>query len=34
MVVKFSMTDWRRVLEIPTDQTPDPIEIIQVEQTR
>jgi YVTN family beta-propeller protein len=34
MVVKFSLTDWRRVLEIPTDQSPDPIEIIQLERTR
>jgi DNA-binding beta-propeller fold protein YncE len=33
-VVKFSLSDWRRVLEIPTDQSPDPIEIIQVEYTR
>ena len=33
-VVKFSLTDWRRVLEIATDQSPDPIEIIQVEHTR
>jgi phospholipase C len=33
-VVKFSLTDWRRVLEIATDQSPDPIEIIQLEHTR
>jgi len=33
-VVKFSLSDWRRVLEIATDQAPDPIEIIEVEQTR
>jgi YVTN family beta-propeller protein len=34
MVVKFSLTDWRQVLEIPTDQSPDPIEIIQMDRTR
>jgi hypothetical protein len=33
-VIKFSLKDWRRVLEIATDQSPDPIEIIQVEYTR
>jgi hypothetical protein len=33
-VVKFSLADWRRVLEIATDQSPDPIEIIEVGQTR
>jgi YVTN family beta-propeller protein len=33
-VVKFSLTDWQRVLEIATDQSPDPIELIQVEHTR
>ena len=33
-VVKFSLSDWRRVLEIATDSAPDPIEIIEVEHTR
>jgi YVTN family beta-propeller protein len=33
-VVKFSLTDWRPVLEIATDQSPDPIEIIELEHTR
>jgi YVTN family beta-propeller protein len=33
-VVKFSLTDWRRVLDIATDQSPDPIEIIEVGQVR
>jgi len=33
-VVKFSLADWRRVLEIATDQSPDPIEIIELDQTR
>ena len=33
-VVKFSLTDWRRVLEIATDGSPDPIEVIQLQKTR
>jgi len=33
-VVKFSLTDWRRVLEISTDGSPDPIEVIQLPQAR
>lgn len=33
-VVKFSLGDWRRMLEITTDQSPDPIEIIELEVTR
>jgi YVTN family beta-propeller protein len=28
-VVKFSLTDWRPVLEIATDERPDPIEVIE-----
>ncbi len=29
-VVKFSLTDWRPVLEIATDASPDPVEVVQV----
>ena len=28
-VVKFSLTDWRPVLEIATDASPDPVEVLQ-----
>jgi YVTN family beta-propeller protein len=31
-VVKFSLTDWRPVLDIATDASPDPVEIVQVRQ--
>jgi YVTN family beta-propeller protein len=33
-VVKFSLTDWRVVLEIATDQSPDPIEVLQRPESR
>jgi hypothetical protein len=29
-VVKFSLTDWRPVLEIATDASPDPVEVLQL----
>ena len=29
-VVKFSLTDWRPVLEIATDASPDPVEMLQL----
>ena len=29
-VVKFSLTDWRPVLAIATDASPDPVEVVQV----
>jgi YVTN family beta-propeller protein len=29
-VVKFSLTDWRPVLDIATDASPDPVEVVQV----
>jgi YVTN family beta-propeller protein len=31
-VVKFSLTDWRPVLDIATDASPDPVEVVQVRQ--
>jgi len=31
-VVKFSLTDWHRVLDIATDASPDPVEVVQVRQ--
>jgi hypothetical protein len=30
--VKFSLTDWRPVLDIATDASPDPVEVVQVRQ--
>jgi len=33
-VVKFSLTDWRPVLEIATDASPDPVEVLQLRSLR
>jgi YVTN family beta-propeller protein len=33
-VVKFSLTDWRPVLEIATDASPDPVEVLQLRSPR
>jgi hypothetical protein len=32
-VVKFSLTDWRPVLEIATDASPDPVEVLQLSRS-